>query len=160
MYKILAIINLVVVAVIITDTFVIKPIMKEEVFHIYTSVETRTLRLSSHWTNFIITASGSKYQEPQNTGWQLQPGDKFIVAKSYIFRRPIQLIYSSKGEIKRINCGGLNENYFELMITLYVMLISLIQFFKNPIRARINLNERLIFSGSSLLCVVVFFYFF
>ena len=159
LYRLLATTNLLIIFALLADTFIFEPRLKEELFDGYTSVETRNIDVPSHWTNFIIAKSGIKYREPHYVKQSLNYGDTFIVSKSFVFRRPIHLTYF-RPKISVIDCGALNEGWLGLTATIYVVIVSGIALLKKRIVAKRNLNERLIFSGTSILCVILFFYFY
>jgi hypothetical protein len=158
-HQILAVVNLVVCSVLVCDTFFFRPVRATEVFGIYRSSETRSIYTSSHWTNFIICASGNTYREPQYTNHNLQSGEKFVVVKSFLFRRPIELQYSQSSGILTIRCGALNENKILLTVPIYVIVVSILLLLKPTFFNNVNLMERLIFSATALLSVMSFFYF-
>lgn len=160
LHKTLAILNLVITATFILDTFLLQPVLIEETFYGYSSTETRNVGISSHWTNSIITKSGNTYREPRDTKSSLKYGDTFKVAKSYIFQRPIQLLYTQPNGTIKINCGGLNESYFGLLIAIYIVLVSVINLSKKYIFKNRKISERLIFSATALLFLLVFIFFY
>jgi len=158
----LALLNLIVLIILSFDTYILKPIGKKEIFDIYSSVQTLDVETfgPSHITNFILTRSGHKYREPNNSKCTLEYGDTFYIEKSVLFHKPIHIIYKTPTGFYKLNNGGLNEGYFGLIIFSYILTVSLLNIFSDTVIKRQNLNEKLIFSGTSLLCVLIFFYFF
>jgi hypothetical protein len=159
LYRALAVFNLLLCSALVCDTFLLKPVTVTEVFQLYRSTESRTVHLSSHWTNFIVCSSGNRYRETQNTDHDLQSGEEFYVVKSFIFKRPIELRYRQKSGILVTRCGALNEENVVLIVPVYIILISLLLLWKPTVFNNSNVNERLIFSATALLLVVIFFYF-
>jgi hypothetical protein len=160
LHKILAIINLSIIGLLIADTYLLKPIKTKEVFKWYITELTRTAPNFSHSTNFLICNSGNKYREPSHSPYSLNNGDTFYVNKTFLFNRPIALIYPQTNPDTIIKCGGLNESYLIRIAAVYVILVSFLSILNVALFHKINYNERLIFSGSALLCLLIFAFFY
>lgn len=157
--RMLAFTNIIVVIIICSDAFIIKPERTKQLFDFYSSVETKSLETSSHFTNIIHTKSGLIIKEPPGTKIYLQRGDSFYAEKSRLFKRPLHLLYINKAGSHQINNGNINEGWTGLLIISFILIVSLLNIFPAAVIIRRNLNERLIFSGTALLCIVLLFYF-
>lgn len=160
LHKGLAIFNLLVVSLLYSDTFIIMPAIRKEVFHTYSSTESRTNLNYSHWTNFIHTETGNKYREPTYKGYSLKYQDTFFVHITFLLRRPIKLIYPQSSPPTVINSGALNESILGKVSSIYIFLASILTFFNGLIFLNINWKERIIFAATSILLIVLFFYFY
>ena len=157
--RILAVTNILILAIICSDAFFLPPQRTTQIFDYYSSAETKSSETSSHWSNFIHTRSGLTLREPPNTEKFLQPGDSFYAEKSRLFKRPLRLVYLNQTGNQQINNGSINEGGMGILLILFILIISLINTFPVTIIKRINLNERLIFSAAALLCILLLFYF-
>lgn len=160
LHRILAIVNLLILLIFVSDTYFIQPVRIKEVFHMYNSVYSHNKYGAGSWTNYIETESGKSYWQPDGTPARLELGDTFFIEKSRMFSKPLHLIYPRSSSDMIIDCGGLNEGWFMKVLSVYIFIVSLITLagwsvFKNP-----NYNERLIFSGSTLMAVLIFVYFY
>jgi hypothetical protein len=164
-HRILASSNLLILLVLVTDNFVITPKRTLEIYNYRSSVETRgsASPISSHYSYFINTKSGDQFQLPvdgeqKNLG--LNEGDTFFVDISRILRRPVRILCSTQAGVLSIRTGIINNGFSGKIMIAYILLVSLIHILPWQIIKRNNLNERLIFSGSAILLVLLFFNFY
>lgn len=158
----LALVNVLILVFLCLDTFVLHPTRYLEIFERYETTETLNTEAGTHdyFTNFIHTKSGHRLREPGNSGNTLNWGDTFYVERTNILNRPINLIYKVDHGIETIKSGTLNQGYFGTTIALFIFFVSVINLFPKAIMQRPNLNERLLFSGSAFLIVLIFLYFY
>ena len=160
LHKILAVVNLLVASLLFIDSFLIKSIIKTEVFHMYTSTETRNDANDSHWTNFILAESGNEYREPKYDGYSLKYEDTFFVHITPLLRRPIKLVYMQSNPPTVINSGALNESRIGFLSGMFILAASILTLLNLLFFLNENWRERIIFGSTTLLLVLLFFYFF
>jgi hypothetical protein len=94
--RFLACANIIVLTIIFSDAFIITPVRTKQLFDFYSSVETKSLETSTHFTNIIHTKSWLILKEPPGTKIHLQQGDSLYAEKSRLFKRPLHLLYINK----------------------------------------------------------------
>ena len=163
-HRILALSNLFLLSLLVTDDFLITPKHSLQVFSYVSSAETRSANPAlSHFSYFIVSKSGKRFQIPANEEGMdhvFNNGDTFFVDISRIFNRPVKMDFPLQKGFLSIKTGILNNGFYGKIMMIYILLVSLIHVLPVQIIKRDNLNERLIFSGTAILMVLLFFYFY
>lgn len=164
LHRILALVNLFILLLLVADDFWLPVKHVREIYDWRESTETRgRSSLNHHTTEYVLTASGEKFQIPtdwENTNIGLNSGDTFYVDKSLLFRQPVTLYFHRQGSFIPIKMSVLNNNSWGVLLLIYIALVSLLQLPRRQLIKKENLNERLIFSGTALLAVMLFFFFY
>ena len=163
LHRILAVVNISVLLVLFADFFLLPVTRVPEIYDRRYSIDTHGYRTRSYSTDYIKAVSGDEVQVPAN--WQysnvgMNEGDSFYLDRSFLFHQSEALHFRWQGNMVRMNLNFLNNGYWGFLLTLYILAVSFIHLLPGtPIRNK-NLNERLIFAGSALLVVLVFFVFY
>jgi hypothetical protein len=159
MAKLFSIFNIVVVSFFLIDTYLIAPTLIDEIFSEIIS-ETSSSRRGSYRNDFIISSKGNKYEVPENVSIVMNVGDTFFVNKSGLCRRPMQIIFPEEGNYYEVDVGLINEKIIVKIMVCYIMIISILSLAKIPIFKNAAHREQLVFLGSFLSLVIIFFYFY
>jgi hypothetical protein len=155
-----ALVNCVILLVILTDGFFLKPRILQQAYSTWNSYETRGRRYSSHESYFIQSTTGKEYQIPVGSGTfelYLAPGDTFYVRVSPIFRRPRALGYLYHGRSYGWQMGILRTIWGKMLVG-YILAVSVLTLLPWQWTTNADLYERITFSGCALLGVLLFFY--
>jgi hypothetical protein len=158
----LALANILTIGFLCADTFILRPIRQTEIFDRYETTETLDADAGthSHFTNFIHTKSGKRFREPSNSKFSLSSEDTFYIDRSNVLNRPINLICKTDSGIGIVKSGTLNQGYFGVTIAIFIFGVSIINVWQKALIKKPNLNERLLFSGTSILIVLKGLYFY
>jgi hypothetical protein len=159
LYRLLALFNIVVLSVLVLDTYVLNQTTHLQIYDHSSSELTRTSVTRSYWSYFIHAKSGEKYQVPENTNMDLSYNDSFYVNRSYLFRKPLSIIYPVGDDQYILYTGLLNSNLFSHLVAAFILVVSFINLLPITLIKGPNLREKLIFSSTSILVVLVVFYF-
>ncbi len=160
--RLLALINILIVIILVADTFIFQPRRQAELFDHYETTEALSSETGTHeyFINYLYTVSGERLREPFDSKYILNPKDTFYIDRSFIFSRPIIFLYKIDGRTDSVKSGVLNQGFLGIVILAFIFFVSIINVFPKLIIRRPNLNERLLFCGISFLAVAVFFYFY
>ena len=163
LHRILAVVNISVLLVLFADSFLLPVTRVPEIYDRRYSIDTHGYRTRGYSTDYIKAVSGDEVQVPAN--WQysnvgMNEGDSFYLYKSFLFNQSEALHFRWRGNVVRMNLTVLNNGYWGILLALYILAVSFIHLLLLTTIRNKNLNERLIFSGSAVLVVLVFFVFY
>jgi hypothetical protein len=164
-HRILALSNLFVLLVLAADAIFLPIHHIQEIYDRRYSTRTEGYRyqLQAFSTDYIKAKSGDEFQVPPN--WQnrnigLNDGDTFYVDKSILLRQPAALYFPWKGGFARMRINVLNNGYWGRLMFFYILAVSLLHLLPRQIVKNDDWNERLIFYGTGLAVVLLFYYFY
>ena len=97
---------------------------------------------------------------PENVSIGMNVGDSFLVNKFGLCRRPMQIIFPEEGSYYEVDVGLINEKIIVNIMVCFIMIISIFSLTKVPIFKNTAHKEQLVFLGSFLSLVIIFFYFY
>ena len=147
----IAIINLVIASLMVTDTYFLRPTMKREFFddsshkYVPSSIWGRSGRGRTNF--YVYTASSQVYKVPENVYLDLNSArDSFFIYKSALFRKPLKIKYKLEGTQYQQNIGMVNSGKACGIFLIYAGLISLLNLLPFSIMWK-DLNQNLLFIG-------------
>ena len=162
LHRKLAAINLFVLFVLIADNFLLPVTPIKEIYDQRYSIETHGTRHGVYFIDYIKCVSGDEVWIPSN--WQnenigLNQGDSFYLYKSCLLRLPESLCFKWKAGFAKMNLTVLNNGYWGLILTIYILIVSLMQFLPwMPISKKYS--EQFNFLGSLFMLVLLFLVFY
>lgn len=159
MTKFLAVFNFILIAFFLVDTYIAKPTRIREIYLKSTSEVSRTRR-RTYTNQFVISVSGHKYEIPDHVSTNFNEGDTFFINKSRLLHRPLQIIFSDGVNTVIIDNGLINEKISVKLMICFILIISVLNFSKNPFIKNREYNDQLIYVTSFFTAVIIFFYFY
>lgn len=155
---VLAVINIVVMLVLITDTFLL-PVKEEyRILKDKDSEKTRDTR-SSYMTYLLTDEQEKEYNVPRDFYLVLDLGEKFIISKTMLFGKAIFINYKLNIPSDQAKIGVINGSWFGTLIPFLIILVSLLLlFYPKLFKPEIKANQTTIII-SSFTAVALFFYF-
>ena len=165
LHRKLAVINLSVVLVLALDVFVLPVHYAKEIYDRRYSHDSRGGYRSGgdYTTDYIVTKRGYEFQVPdnwRNTNIGLNEGDTFFISRSLLLRQPIEVIFRWHDGYAGLPMNFLRNGIWGRIVFLFVVVVSLLQLFPRQLISNDGFNERLIFFGSTVLAICLFFFFY
>ncbi len=160
--RVLALLNILILVVLLADTFVFQPKQQVEIFDHYKTIDALSSETGTHeyYINYIYTVSGKKIREPYKFNYTLNPGDTFHIERSAMFNRPLNMVFKTDEKLIIASAGILNEGFMGIAVLAFIFIVSIINIFPKPFIQSHVLNKRLLYCGTSFLVVAIFFYFY
>jgi hypothetical protein len=162
LHRKLALSSAIILLVLLSDAIFLPPHIRQQVDKTWNSYETRSRHYSTHESYYVESTTGRQYQIPAWSGTfelYLAPGDTFDVQVSPIFRRPRAIEYTYHGRPYGWQMGILPTIWGKLLVG-YILAASLAILLLWRWTDSANANERITFSGCTLLGLLLFFYFY
>jgi hypothetical protein len=154
-------INILVIALLFTDTFLIKPEIVSESFTESTHRKgVANKRMRSRTTYYVETESGHRYNVPAKVYIELShERSSFYVHKSALFARNLHISYIFEGRENKIKTGLLNETAFGILLGIVALLFSLLNLTQRPILIPPPYSYGMVFSASFSVIIMLICYF-
>jgi hypothetical protein len=146
----LARINLLVIAFLVVDTFLLSPLIVKETF-----TESRGGRRS-----FLVDAeSGTRYKVPEEVYIELShEREEFLAYQSRLFKRGILISYTLDGVEKKVKTGFLNHP-FGFVLACIVVMFSLLNVAPRPLITYYVFSTAGVIFSSFMAVLIILFYF-
>ena len=157
---VLSLINVAVMLVLITDTFLLPVKQEYRILKDKDSEKTSRYHSNSYMTYFLTDEQGKEYSVPHDFYLVLDIGEKFIISKTMIFGKTIFINYKTNIPSDRASIGVINGSWFGNLITfLIIALAFLLLFYPKIFKTETRANQTSL-TISSFTAAALFFYFY
>jgi len=119
----LAWIILVLLTILLLDSFVLRPVVVAEIFKTEDTAAAKNYETGADFSHVIIAESGRHFQVPRRPFNTIYSGQPFLIGHSRIFRRPLFIVWrEDDGFTYKSNIGLLK--YFPGLACLYYSFLS------------------------------------
>ena len=151
----LCVLNLIIIIFLLIDTFYL-PYKKQK--ETVSNIETHFPKTLDGDISYTLHSKlNNQYRINSRLHDIMSPRDTFVVYKTAIIRKPVEIEYINKLNVTYFVMGILN-NFFCRLLLVYIIVVSASLLIKYNIVKDVNYRERFIFSSSMITFILVVFY--